>query len=55
MCGHSSPQAHRDRVPGGPRFWRNDRVGLSFLVNTISKNALAGNKSHFLELREQSQ
>jgi hypothetical protein len=25
----------------GPRLWRNGRVGFSFLVYTISKNALA--------------
>jgi hypothetical protein len=42
MCGHSfHPVARKDRVPRGPRFWRNGRVGLSFLVYTISKNALA--------------
>jgi hypothetical protein len=49
------PQARKNRVPRGPRFstpgtqkprapgtpvWRNGRVGLSFLVYTISKNAL---------------
>ena len=56
MCGHSfhprhaktacpggpgfPPQARKDRVPRGPRFWRNGRVGFSSLVYTISKNAL---------------
>jgi hypothetical protein len=34
------PRARKDRVPRGPRFWRNGRVGFSFLVCTISKNAL---------------
>jgi hypothetical protein len=34
-------QARKDRVPGGPGFRADGRVGLSFLVYTISKNALA--------------
>ena len=33
------PQARKDRVPGC-RFWRNGRVEFSFLVYTISKNAI---------------
>jgi hypothetical protein len=42
MCGHSfHPGARKHRVPGGPGFRRNGRVGFSFLVYTISKNALA--------------
>ncbi len=35
------PRSRKDRVPGDPRFWRNGRVEFSFLVYTISKNALA--------------
>ena len=38
------PQARKDRVPGGPGFRRNGRVGFSFRVYTISKNALAAAK-----------
>src|ERR1700733_2760235 len=34
------PQARKDRVPRGPRSLRNGRAGFSFLVYTISKNAL---------------
>jgi hypothetical protein len=34
------PRARKDRVPRGPRLWRNGRVEFSFLVHTISKNAL---------------
>jgi hypothetical protein len=31
------PQARKERVPGGPGFWRNGRVEFSFLAYTISK------------------
>jgi hypothetical protein len=34
------PQARKDRAPGGPGFSRIGRVEFSFLVYTISKNAL---------------
>ncbi len=37
-----SAQARKDRVPGGPGFRRNGRVEFSFLVCTISKNAVGG-------------
>ena len=33
-------QAHKDHVPRGSRFCRNGRVRFSFLVYSISKNAL---------------
>jgi hypothetical protein len=40
MCGHSfHPRHAKIAYPGAP-VWRNGRVGLSFLVYTISKNAL---------------
>ena len=35
------PQARKERVPGDPGFRRNGRVEFSFLVYTISKNAIA--------------
>jgi hypothetical protein len=42
MCGHSFHPGHaKTACPGGPRFWRNGRVGSSFLVYTLCKNALA--------------
>jgi hypothetical protein len=56
MCGHSfHPRHAKTACPGAPVFhprhaktacpgapvWRKGRVGLSFLVYTISKNALA--------------
>src|ERR1700691_2072038 len=37
------PRARKDRVPRGPRSWRNGRVGFRLLVYTISKNALSEN------------
>jgi hypothetical protein len=41
MCGHSfHPRHAKTACPGAP-VWRNGRVGFSFLVYTISKNALA--------------
>ncbi len=40
MCGRSfHPRHAKTACPGAP-VWRNDRVGLSFLVYSISKNAL---------------
>jgi len=39
MCGHSfHPRGRKDRVPGGPRVWRNGRVRFSFLAYTLAKN-----------------
>jgi hypothetical protein len=35
------PRAGKDRVPRGPRFWPNGRVGFIALVFTIRKNVLA--------------
>ena len=56
MCGHSfhpryakstypgapvfPPQVRKVHVPGGPGLLRNGRVEFSFLVYTISKNAI---------------
>ena len=69
MCGHSfhprhaktacpgdpgfPPQARKDGVSRGPRVWRNGRVGFSFLVYTISKNALVGPYHYFLSAHMQ--
>jgi hypothetical protein len=40
MCGHSfHPRHAKTAYPGAP-VWRNGRVGLSFLVYTINKDAL---------------
>jgi hypothetical protein len=42
MCGHPFHPGHaKTAYPGGPGFGGMAAWGFSFLVNTISKNALA--------------
>ena len=44
MCGHSFHPITQGTRARGPRFWRNGRVGFSFLAYTISEKCSPGRK-----------